>query len=88
MPDAHRARWGIIYTSVVIDLEQLEVGQLPAELAVSAITIAELAAAPHATSDTQERACHQHRLERAETFFDPPPFNRDALRACGRIYAS
>lgn len=84
-PAPHR---GIIDTSVVIDLEQLDVNQLPAELAVSAITMAELAAGPHATADPDERARRQDRLQRAEAVFDPLPFDASAARAYGRIYAA
>ncbi|MGH9057098.1 MAG: hypothetical protein ACRDYY_14735, partial [Acidimicrobiales bacterium] len=41
-----RDRRGLVDTSVVIDFEQLDAQQLPIELAVSAITMAELAAGP------------------------------------------
>ncbi len=58
------------------------------ELAVSAITMAELAAGPHATQDAQERARRQDRLQRAEAAFDPLPFDGEAARAYGRIYAA
>ena len=88
MPDPQRTRRGIIDTSVVIDLEQLEVGQLPVEIAISAITMAELAAGPHATGDAAERARRQDRLQRAEAAFDPLPFDGEAARAYGRIYAA
>ena len=88
MPDVPRAQRGIIDTSVVIDLEQLEAVQLPLELAVSAITMAELAAGPHATVDAEERARRQDRLQRAEAAFDPLPFDGEAARAYGRIYAA
>src|ERR1700687_3988003 len=43
---------GLIDTSVVIDLDHLDAGRLPSELAISALTMAELAAGPHATGDT------------------------------------
>lgn len=88
MPDAPRAQRGVIDTSVVIDLEQLEAAQLPLELAVSAITMAELSAGPHATVDADERARRQDRLQRAEAAFDPLPFDGEAARAYGRIYAA
>jgi predicted nucleic acid-binding protein len=88
VPDPKRVPRGIIDTSVVIDLEQLEAGQLPMELAVSAITMAELAAGPHATQDAEERARRQDRLQRAEAAFDPLPFDGEAARAYGRIYAA
>jgi predicted nucleic acid-binding protein len=83
-----RAPRGIIDTSVVIELEQLVSSQLPLELAVSSITMAELAAGPHATGDPEERARRQDRLQRAEAAFDSLPFDADAARAYGRIYAA
>jgi len=88
VPDAPRSPRGIVDTSVVIDLEQLEAAQLPVELAVSAITMAELAAGPHATDDADERARRQDRLQRAEAAFDALPFDGEAARAYGRIYAA
>jgi len=62
---------GIIDTSVVIDLEHVAARDPPAGLAVSAVTLAELAAGPHATSDPQERARRQDRLQRAEATCEP-----------------
>src|SRR5580658_9833750 len=88
VPDAPRAQRGVIDTSVVIDLEHLESDQLPLELAVSAITMAELAAGPHATDDAHERARRQDRLQRAEAAFNPLPFDGEAARAYGRMYAA
>ena len=61
---------------------------LPVELAVSSVTLAELAAGPHATDDPDERARRQDRLERAQAMFDPLPFARDAARAYGRVYSA
>jgi predicted nucleic acid-binding protein len=86
--EAPRASQGLIDTSVVIDLDQIDAGQLPREMAISALTMAELAAGPHATGDPAERAARQDRLQRAEATFDPLPFNSDSARAYGRIYAA
>lgn len=88
MADGDRHPRGLLDTSVVIDLEELDASQLPGEVAVSAITTAELAAGPHATLDAGERANRQDRLQRAEAAFDPLPFDVDAARSYGRIYAS
>lgn len=87
MPDERRPR-GLLDTSVIIDLERLDPAQLPIESAVSAITMAELAAGPHATQDPDERARRQDRLQRAEAAFDPLPFDSEASRAYGRVYAA
>ncbi len=88
MPDQPRRPRGIIDTSVVIDLERLHPAVLPLEVAISAITLAELAAGPHATDDADEGGRRQDRLQRAEAAFDPLPFDGDAARAYGRIYAA
>lgn len=87
MPDRRPAR-GLLDTSVVIDLERIEPAQLPVEGAVSAITMAELAAGPHAARSPEERARRQDRLQRAEAAFDPIPFDVEAARAYGRVYAA
>ena len=87
MADPRRPR-GLLDTSVIIDLERLDPEQLPIESAVSAITMAELAAGPHATQDPDERARRQDRLQRAEAVFDPLPFDSEASRAYGRVYAA
>lgn len=83
----HQAR-GLIDTSVVIDLDVLDPQHLPRELAVSAVTLAELAAGPHATKDARERARRQDRLQRTEATFDPLPVDADVARAYGRVYAA
>jgi len=57
-------------------------------MAVSALTMAELAAGPHAASDAVERARRQDRLQRTEAAFDPLPFDVEAARAYGRIYSA
>jgi predicted nucleic acid-binding protein len=72
----------------VIELEEVDAGDLPAELAVSAITMAELAAGPHATSDLDERARRQDRLQRAEATFDALPVDAEVAGAYGRVYAA
>jgi len=78
---------GLIDTSVVIDLERVAPEALPSELAVAAVTLAQLAAGPHATADATEQARRQERLQRAEATFDAIPFDVSAARAYGRLYA-
>ena len=86
MPDERHPR-GVIDTSVVIGLEHIDPSDLPAELAVSAVTLAELAAGPHATADPAERARRQDRLQRAEATFEPLPVDGAVARAYGRVYS-
>jgi len=85
---AERHTRGLVDTSVVIDLDRIDASDLPAELAVSAVTMAELAAGPHATTDRAERASRQDRLQRAEATFDPLPVDVSVARAYGRVYAA
>jgi predicted nucleic acid-binding protein len=86
--DRARAPRGLLDTSVVIDLEHIDTAQLPRQMAVSSLTMAELAAGPHATDDADERGRRQDRLQRAEAVFDPLAFDAEAARAYGRIYAA
>jgi predicted nucleic acid-binding protein len=86
VPEASRAR-GLVDTSVVIDLDRVAGDALPDEIAIAAVTLAELAAGPHATDDPAERARRQERLQRVEATFDAIPFDADAARAYGRVYA-
>jgi predicted nucleic acid-binding protein len=88
VPERQRHDRGLLDTSVVIDLDDIETSLLPIEVAVSGITMAELAAGPHATPDSDERGRRQDRLQRAEAAFDPLPFDGDAARAYGRVFAS
>lgn len=87
MPEERPER-GLLDTSVVIDLDQLDPADLPRKLAISSLTLAELAAGPHATADPDEGARRQDRLQRTEATFDPLPFDDDAARAYGRVYAA
>jgi predicted nucleic acid-binding protein len=79
---------GLLDTSVVVDLEAIDPAELPIEVAVSTLTMAELAAGPHATTDPEERARRQDRLQRAEAAFDGLSFDREAARAYGRVYSA
>jgi len=85
---AERRTRGLLDTSLLIDLDNVEGDKLPEQLAVAAVTLAELAAGPHATTDPIERARRQERLQRAEATFDPVPFDAAAARAYGRVCAA
>jgi predicted nucleic acid-binding protein len=87
VPESRRER-GLLDTSVVIALPHMDRSQLPAEVSLSAITLAELVTGPHATDDVEERARRQDRLQRAQRTFDAVPFDADAAQAYGRIYAA
>jgi predicted nucleic acid-binding protein len=87
VPEGRRER-GLIDTSVIIDLPDIDHSKLPQQMAVSAISLAELAAGPHATTNAAERARRQDRLQRVEATFEALEFNADAARAYGRVYAA
>ena len=85
MPEPTR---GLLDTSVVIDLTSLDPDRLPDESAVAAITLAELAAGPHATNDPDEAARRQDRLQWAASTWEALAFDADAARAYGRVFAA
>jgi len=87
VPEPRHQR-GIIDTSVVIELEHIAPESLPAELTISAVTLAELAAGPHATADALERARRQDRLQRTEATLEALPIDAAVARAYGRVYAA
>lgn len=88
MGSARRAQRGILDTSVVIDLNDISRESLPEEFAVSALTLAELAAGPHAAIAGGERARRQARLQYIEATTNPVPFGVNAARAYGLVYAA
>lgn len=88
MAEPVRRPRGLLDTSVVVDLEAIPVTSLPQEVAISAVTLAELAAGPHATKEQDERSRRQDRLQRVEAAFDPLPFGADAARAYGRVFSA
>lgn len=85
MPDRDRA---LLDTSVIIDLNRINADRLPEESAIAAVTLAELAAGPHAARVDDERARRQDRLQWATATWDPLPFDADAARVYGRVFAA
>ena len=76
---------------------RLDPDELPDEMAISAITLAELSAGPHQVRPNQqqdsydeqaERARRLDVLQRAEHEFDPIPFDVEAARIYGRVSAA
>jgi predicted nucleic acid-binding protein len=88
VPDDQRRPRGVLDTSVIIDFEEIDTSDLPIEVAITPITLAELAAGPAATTDPVERGRRQDRLQRTEAAFDPLPLDADAARAYGRVFAA
>lgn len=79
---------GLLDTSVVIDHDIVDPASLPDESAIAAVTLAELAAGPHATGDGMERARRQDRLQWAVATWEPLPLDAEAARAYGRVFAA
>jgi predicted nucleic acid-binding protein len=92
-----RPRRGMLDTNILILRRWIEPAELPDEMAISAVTLAELSAGPHLVrrSDEQdnddehaERARRLEILQRAESEFDPVPFDAEAARLYGRVTAA
>lgn len=79
---------GLLDTNIVVYLAALDPSQLPDEMVISAITLAELSAGPHHASDPVERARRTNVLQHAEATFEPLPFDADAARAFGMVSAA
>ena len=79
---------GLIDTSAVIGLEGIEVDRLPLDLAVSALTLAELAAGIVSATDDSVRARRAERIQRVESTFESISFDPLCARAYGRVYAA
>lgn len=80
---------GLLDTSIVVDWhDPAVVSALPDELAISAITAAELAAGPHLATNRGEAAKRQSRLQEVEAILEPFPFDSAAVRSYGLVVAA
>ena len=80
---------GLLDTSVVIDWhDPVVVAALPDEMAISAITAAELAAGPHLAATSAEAARRQVRLQEVESQLEPLAFDGSAVRSFGLVVAA
>lgn len=84
-------------TNVLILRRWVDPDELPDEMAISAITLAELSAGPHQVRPDHEQTEHDEHaergrrldvLQRAEHEFDPIPFDAEAARAYGQVAAA
>jgi tRNA(fMet)-specific endonuclease VapC len=80
---------GVLDTSTFIWLDRLSdpVATLPAKVAVTSITLAELAVGPLLTDDLAERVIRQQHLQQAE-HVQTLPFDAAAARAYAPVAAS
>jgi predicted nucleic acid-binding protein len=92
-----RPAQGLLDTSILILRRWVDPAELPDEMAISAITLAELSAGPHQVRpDGEQPVYHEHAerarrldvLQRAENEFDPIPFDTEAARAFGQVTAA
>jgi len=90
-------RRGLLDTNIMILRKWINEAELPDEMAISAITLAELSAGPHQVrrngeqsgyDEHAERARRLDVLQRAENEFDPVPFDAEAARIYGRVTAA
>jgi predicted nucleic acid-binding protein len=88
---------GLLDTNILVLRRHIDPAELPAQMAISAISLAELSAGPHevrrnaeqsAYDEIEERARRLDVLQRAESEFDPIPFDAQAARAYGRVAAA
>jgi predicted nucleic acid-binding protein len=90
-------RQGLLDTDILVLRRWIDPEELPDEMAISAITLAELSAGPHQVrpngeqdlyDEHEERARRTESLQRAESEFDPVPFDAEAARVYGRVSAA
>jgi predicted nucleic acid-binding protein len=94
---AERYAQGLLDTNILILRRWVDPTELPDEMAISAITLAELSAGPHQVrsagvrtgyDEHAERARRLEILQRTEHEFDPIPFDAEAARIYGRVAAA
>jgi predicted nucleic acid-binding protein len=80
---------GLLDTSVIIDWhDPAVIAALPDELAISAISVAELAAGPRLAADAMEAAKLQARLQEVESRLEPIQFDGATVRSYGLVVAA
>jgi predicted nucleic acid-binding protein len=88
MASGSRSPLGLVDTNVLIELVRLDPNDLPDEIVISAVSLAEISAGPHHTSDAAERARRTSVLQHVEATFEPLPFDAAAARAFGQVSAA
>jgi predicted nucleic acid-binding protein len=88
---------GLLDTNILILRRWVDGAELPAEMAISAVTLAELSAGPHEVRGNDEQTVYDERterarrmnvLQRAEADFAPIPFDAEAARVYGQVSAA
>jgi hypothetical protein len=79
---------GILDTSAVVVLDEVDVEHLPTRSLITTVTLAELSVGPLVAKSDRTRIKRQESLQLAEADFEPLPFDVAAARAFGRVSAS
>ncbi|WP_169949171.1 type II toxin-antitoxin system VapC family toxin [Microbispora sp. H11081] len=79
---------GLLDTDILILRAGIDPDELPDEMAISAITTAELSVGVLVASGPQELAQRMKILQAAEAEFDPLPFDEAAAREYGQIWTA
>lgn len=74
---------GLLDTSVIIDVDNIDDNLLPDVSAIATVTLAELAAGVHQAKDASSRAKRLLRLQRIELQLDALPFDNAASQLYG-----
>jgi predicted nucleic acid-binding protein len=94
---ADRPERGLLDTNILILRKWVDGAELPDEMAISAVTLAELSAGAHEVRGNDEQTAYDERaerarrtsvLQRAEADFDPIPFDVEAARMYGQVAAA
>jgi len=92
-----RPERGLLDTNILILRRWVDGAELPDEIAISTVTLAELSAGPHEVRSNDEQNAYDERaerarrmsvLQRAEADFDPIPFDAEAARIYGEVSAA
>ncbi|MDR8411649.1 type II toxin-antitoxin system VapC family toxin [Nonomuraea sp. 3-1Str] len=79
---------GVLDTNIVAAFKLFDPAELPAESAITAVTLGELSRGPYATDDPVKRAGRVAVLQHAEAAFGVPlPYDAEAARMFGQICA-
>jgi tRNA(fMet)-specific endonuclease VapC len=79
---------GVLDTSTLIQLVDVDPSVLPEEPLITTITLAELSVGPLVATTARERAIRQAHLQQAEADFVPLPFDEAAARTFGQVAAA
>jgi predicted nucleic acid-binding protein len=80
--------FGLLDTSVVVDLNKIPRNEVPFTSCISALTLAELSAGLAVAKDQQVRLARQHQLQLVESTIELLPFDSQCARMYSHIVAA